>query len=154
MLTVSKIKNDCKPCKKRKIDSGAKKQFGLLTTILLVLLPKCPFCLMAYSSTFMLCGGAGVIAKSSHSSSATTILITSFFCLLVLLSIILNYRDKRTKYALMLATAGSFLIMYSVCVDGGLPIYYSGVMLVFIGVWLNASLLYIIGRISGRRKLI
>lgn len=154
MITVSKIKNDCKPCKKRKIDSEGKKQFGLLTTILLVLLPKCPFCLMAFSSTFMLCGEAGVIARSAHSSSVTTILITSFFCLLVLLSIILNYRDIRTRYALLLAAAGSFLIMYSVCVGGGLSLYYSGVILVFIGAWLNASLLYIISKITGRRKLI
>jgi CDP-diglyceride synthetase len=154
MITVSKIENDCKPCKKRKIKPEGKKQFGLLTTILLVLLPKCPFCLMAFSSTIMLCSEAGVVVKSAHSTSAATILITSFFCLLVLLSIILNYRDARTKYALLFAAAGCFLIMYSVRVGGGLPLYYSGVILVFIGVWLNASLLYIIGKITGRRKII
>ncbi len=153
MLTVSKIETDCKPCKKRKTVSAGKKQFGLLTTILLILLPKCPFCLMAFSSTLILCGKAGAVSEMAHSSS-TTIFITSFFCLSVLLSIILNYRDVRTRYAWLLAAAGCLLIMYSVCVGGGTPLYYSGVMIVFIGVWLNASLLYIIGKITGRRKLI
>ena len=154
MMSTSKIEDDCKPCRKRKTVTDGKKQFGLPTTILLVLLPKCPFCLMAYSSTFMLCGEAGVIARSEHSSSPATILVTSFFCLLALLSIILNYRDVRTKYSLLLSAAGCLLIMYSVCLGGGLPIYYTGVMLVFIGVWLNASLLYIISKITGRRKII
>jgi predicted transporter len=155
MLTVSKIETDCKPCKKRKAVSENKRPVGLLTTIFLVLLPKCPFCLMAFSSTIILCGKAGGASEITHSpSSATTIFITSFFCVSVLLSIILNYRDVRTRYALFLAGAGCLLIMYSVCVGGGLPFYYSGVVLVFIGVWLNASLLYIIRKVMGRRKLI
>jgi len=57
-------------------------------------------------------------------------------------------------YSFMLAAAGCFLIMYSVCAGGGLPFYYSGVILVFIGVWLNASLLYIVKKISGKRGLL
>jgi membrane-associated HD superfamily phosphohydrolase len=154
MMTASKIEDDCKPCKKGKAVSEGKKPVGLLTTILLVLLPKCPFCLMAYSSTFILCGKAGgSSAEITHASSAT-IFIISFFCFAVLLSIIFNYRDARTKYALLLAVAGCFLIIYSVCMGGGLPLYYSGVFLVFIGVWLNASLLYVISKITRSRKII
>ena len=153
MLTVSKIETNCKPCRKRKAVSENKKPVGLLTTILLVLLPKCPFCLMAFSSTVILCGEAGTLSELSHSSSsAATIFITSFFCVSVLLSIFFNYRDIRTRYALLLAAAGCILIMYSICVGGGLPLYYAGVVLVFIGVWLNASLLYIIRKIMDRRK--
>ncbi len=151
MITVSKIKDDCKPCKKKKIVSNGKKPIGLLTTIFLVLLPKCPFCLMAFSSTVILCGKAGGISESTH-SSATTILVTSFFCFLVLISILLNYRDARTKYALLFAATGCLLVMYSVCMGGGLPLYYSGVVLLFTGVWLNASLLYVIRKITGRIK--
>lgn len=153
MITVSKIENDCRPCKKKKRVSKGKKQVGLLTTVLLVLLPKCPFCVMAYSGTFILCGKAGGVSETG-SSSPTTIFITLFFCLLVLLSILFNYRDARTRYALLLAVAGSVVIMYSVTAGGGLPFYYAGVILVFTGVWLNASLLYIISRITARRKLI
>jgi len=53
---------------------------------------------------------------------------------------------------LFLAAAGCFLIMYSVCVRGGLPVYYSGAVLVVVGVWLNASLLYFISKITGKKR--
>ena len=154
MIPVSKINDDCKPCKKKKIVSEGDKPVGLLTTIFLVLLPKCPFCLMAFTSTFILCGKAGGVSEMTDtSSSATTIFITSFFCVSVLLSIRLNYRDIRTKYALLIAATGCLLILFSVSVGGGLPLYYAGVLLVFFGVWLNASLLYIIRKITGRRRI-
>ena len=154
MPTASKIEDDCKPCGKRKTVTEAKKPVGLLATILLVLVPKCPFCLMAYSSTLILCGKAGGVSADMLHASSNTIFITSFFCFVVLLSIILNYRDARTGYALLLAAAGCFFIIYSVCAGGGLPLYYSGVFLVFVGVWLNASLLYVINKIAGKRKTI
>ena len=153
MITFSKIDDDCKPCRKRRIVSKERKRLGLLTTLLLVLLPKCPFCLMAFSSTVILCGKAGGISDRTHTSS-TTIFITSFFCFLVLISVLFNYRDTRTKYALMLVATGCMAVMCSVCFGGGLPLYYSGVILIFIGVWLNASLLYVISRITGRRKIL
>jgi hypothetical protein len=153
MITNSKKEDDCKPCKKRNTVSAGKKQFGLLTTILLVLLPKCPFCFMAFSSTIILCGKAGGATELNHSSSPATIFITSFFCFTILLSILINYRDARTKYALLLSATGCLLVVYSVCTGGGIPIYYSGVILVFIGVWFNASLLFIIGKITGKGKI-
>ena len=106
---------------------------------------------MAFSSTVILCGKAGGISELTH-TSPTTIFVTSFFCFLVLMSILFNYRDARTKYALLLVVTGCLLVMSSVCIGGGLPLYYSGVILLFAGVWLNASLLYVIGRIRGRLK--
>jgi hypothetical protein len=153
MISVSEIKDDCKPCKKEKKVSERKKQAGILSTFLLIVLPKCPFCVMAYSGTLILCGKTGIVPEVTPSSS-TTIFVTLFFCLLVLLSIFFNYRDARTRWALLLAAAGSAMIMYSVAAGGGLPLYYSGVTLVFIGVWLNASLLYVISKITGRQKII
>ena len=152
MITDSKIENDCKPCKRRNAVAAGKNHAGLLTTIFLVLLPKCPFCLMAFSSTVILCGKAGGVSELTH-TSATTTLVTSFFCFLVLISILFNYRDARSKYALLLVATGCLLVMYSVCIGGGLPLYYSGVFLLFIGVWLNASLLYIARKITGRLKI-
>ncbi len=151
MFTVSEIKGDCKPCKKKKLVSDKKKRLGIITTLVLVLLPKCPFCLLAFSSTVMLCGKAGGVYGLTHRSSIT-ILITAFFCFLILVSILFNYRDARTKWALLLVTIGCLLVMCSVCTGGGLFLYYSGVTLLFLGVWLNASLLYIIRNIRNRLK--
>lgn len=155
MTTDAKANDDCRPCQNRKQVSERKKPAGLLSTILLIVLPKCPFCVMAFSSTFILCGKGGDVSEQTHSFiSTSTIFITSILCLIVLLSIAFNYRDSRTKYAFILALAGSLFVLYSVCADGGKSVYYSGAFLIFIGVWLNASLLYVLHKLRSRLKII
>ena len=150
-----KTNEDCKPCKKGKPVSGSENKAGLLSTILLIVLPKCPFCVMAFSSTFILCGNSGGVSEQIHSYlSPITILITSILCLIVLLSVAFNYRDSRTKCAFILALAGSLLVLYSVCVGGGKSVYFSGAFFIFIGVWLNASLLYVLQKLRSRLKII
>lgn len=151
MMKASYNDNDCKPCKKVKATKKSNGKWGTLSTILLVLLPKCPFCFVAYTSTVVLCGN-GVSASSGHTfSSQVTLLIAVVFCCAAIAGILLNYRDKRTWYALLLATAGTLMIVYSVAVSGGMFLYYAGVAIVFAGVWLNGSLLYIAGKISDRK---
>jgi hypothetical protein len=54
----------------------------------------------------------------------------------------------RTKFAILLAILGSIVILYSVTVSGGLLLYYLGVIIVFSGVWLNASLLFFINKVK------
>ena len=149
MPGTSKVQNDCKPCKRKQTTAEPKKQISLLSGILLALLPKCPFCFMAFSSTIMLCGEAGNVTAQHTFTSSTTITVTIFFCLLTLISVIFNYRDNRTKYAIGLVLLGSAFIALSVLAKGGLPLYYSGVGLIFTGVWLNASLLYFVKKIRG-----
>jgi hypothetical protein len=136
----------CAPCKNknRKIVSG--NQTGLLGGILLAMLPKCPFCYMAFSGTLVLCGNGGGMFTKTFCSLPTQIFSVTF-CLLVLLFIFLNFGDKRTVYAIALAVAGSTMIFYSTTIAGGLILYYSGVVVIFSGVWLNASLLYFIARV-------
>jgi hypothetical protein len=145
MTNKSGIISDCRPCQKLK--TGPKKQLGFLPGILLALIPKCPFCFMAYSSTMFLCGEDGTHLSQRTFGSPATLNLTLFFCVLTILCILLNYRDSRTKYAIALATAGAVLIILSVTTAGGLPLYYFGVFLIFSGVWLNASLLYFIRKI-------
>src|SRR6185295_8889398 len=106
MTTVSHTKSNCEPCHTNIVATKRKERAGILTGIFLVLLPKCPFCVMAYSSTVMLCTeGAGM--HHGVFSSTTTLIITTLFCVIALVSIFLNYRDKRTVYAFLLATFGS-----------------------------------------------
>src|SRR6185295_18474023 len=105
MTTVSHTKSNCEPCHTNIVATKRKERAGILTGILLLLLPKCPFCVMAYSSTVMLCTeGAGM--HKGIFSSTTTLIITSIFCVIALVSILLNYRDRRTVYAILLAASG------------------------------------------------
>ncbi|OQP63855.1 hypothetical protein A3860_23240 [Niastella vici] len=124
-----------------------KKKLGFIAGLLLVLLPKCPFCVMAFSSTFILCGEAGTFTTAHTYTSSTTFLLTLLFCGITLIGLIFNYRDIRTKYAILLALAGSLCILFSVTSGGGLALYYSGVLFIFTGVWLNGSLLFFIAKI-------
>lgn len=124
-----------------------KKKFSFFAGLLLVLLPKCPLCFMAFSSTFVLCDQAGTFTNTYSHSSSTALWLSVLFCIITLVSIIFNYRGSRTEYALLLALAGSLFILFSVVKSGGLALYYSGVSLVFLGVWLNSSLLFIVGKI-------
>lgn len=119
-----------------------KKKFSFAAGLILALLPKCPFCVMAYSGTLVLCGQAGTLTTTHLYSSATTFLLTALFCIITLAGILLNYRDNRTNYALLLAFAGSSCILFSVARGGGLTLYYIGVLSIFCGVWLNGSLFF------------
>ena len=137
------INNDCRPCRLKK-KASPRKHLSFVSGILLALIPKCPFCFMAFSSTMFLCGEDGTHVTQHTFGSPATLRLTLLFCAVTLLCILLNYRDKRTPYALALSAAGAGCVITSVMAAGGLPLYYFGVLLVFGGVWLNGSLLYFI----------
>jgi hypothetical protein len=127
---------------------GTRKSFGIMTGLLLALLPKCPFCVMAFTGTALLCGEGSVIEVSRTHNSLLTITITGVLCLLTLVGIALNRRGKRTWYSLAFASAGIAMIMYSVIRSGGQPVYYGGILIVFLAVWLNGSLLWFVKKLG------
>src|SRR5689334_14135261 len=122
----------CVPCKNRSKKILPQKQTGFVAGILLALLPKCPFCYMAFSGTLMLCGNGGGMFTRTFSSLPTQI-FSIIFCLLILLFIILNFRGKRTLCAIALAAAGSAMVICSTTIAGGLMLYYPGVVIIFFG---------------------
>ena len=139
------------PCgKKNYLKFGAsaapegKKKFSFIAGVLLALLPKCPFCIMAYSGTVILCGRDTVIESRYNHYSMISIAVTALVCALIIAGIVLNYRDQRTKYALILSGLGILMILNSVIRSGGQELYYLGVAIVFLAVWLNGNLLSIL----------
>lgn len=147
MLHASKSTTNCDPCHTEAGTNKTKVRTGLLTGIALAVLPKCPFCVMAYSSTLLLCTeGAGM--HHGIFSSTNLLIITVLFCAIALVSILLNYRDRRTAYAFLLAALGSAVIILSVTVTINLPLYYFGIALLFSGIWLNASLLSFVRKVK------
>jgi hypothetical protein len=139
--------NECRQCRKAK--KPVDKQTWLMG-VLMVILPKCPFCVFAYSSTIMLCSKDSVTSKTNLHQSGSTILFTVILCLFTLAGIAFNWRGSRTKYAIGIALTGSLMSVCSVLYGGGEYLYYSGVLLIFTGVWLNGSLLYVINRIKNK----
>jgi hypothetical protein len=130
------------------LKTGLKNNSNIVSGILLVLLPKCPFCIMAYSGTVMLCGKDTLIEKQYTHISPLSIALTAFFCLIIIAGLLLNYRGSRTRYALGLSAIGTTLVLQSVASSGGQQLYYLGVVILFVAVWLNGSLLFILRKIN------
>ncbi|MFI5155488.1 MAG: hypothetical protein ACHQEM_04860 [Chitinophagales bacterium] len=145
-------KNDCKANKS--IRRG--RDTGILSGLLLLLIPKCPFCFMAYSSVMVFCGQMGVAGQSSRSFySESTLILTSVFCLTALLSILIYYRPVHGKYALLLAIPGTITLVISVTAFGGMQLYYFGATLVLAGLLRNSGFWsFLISKFSIRKKLL
>jgi hypothetical membrane protein len=133
----------CHDCKKKPFIQ-TKGNYSFIAGVLLAILPKCPFCVMAYTSTIMLCGEGTLIESSRPHYSSTTIFISVFFCLLIIAGILLNYRGKRTMYALGLCVIGILFILQSIIFSGGEKLYYIGISVLFTAIWLNTSLISLI----------
>jgi ABC-type Na+ efflux pump permease subunit len=88
---------------------------------------------MAFSSVMVLCGKNGTAHSSRSFCSTTTLILTAIFCLIALLSMIIYYRPAHGKYALLLAIPGIASMIFSVTELGGMPLYYSGALLVMAG---------------------
>jgi MFS family permease len=115
----------------------------LISNLLLILMPKCSFCLLAYTSSVMLCTRNETLVATSTHSSPLTIALTTSFCLFILVGILLNRRGRRTWYALALALSGIACMLISVVLGGGEWLYYTGSVLVFLGIWVNGSFRYV-----------
>jgi|GEM_PF-1719959 hypothetical protein len=126
----------------------------LVPGFLLVILPKCPFCFMAFGSSMLLCSEGVTIVSHRVYNSATTIWVAALVCLLAIAGIALVQRGRRTRWALVLAVIGSALVMTSVIRAGGLTLYYTGALLITFAFLLNTSLLCIWHRATRRFRTI
>ena len=100
---------NAKPVTNGKLRSGAKGSASFLTTLLLIVIPKCPFCVMAYSSSILLffdIKGSAIMPYVIH--------FKPILGALVLLLILFNYKGKKTLIAMGIALiALSFLLLSS-----------------------------------------
>lgn len=64
----------------------------------------------------------------------------------------MKYRDRRTLIALALAITGNALTLCSVIYSGGEWLYYSGLMITFIAIWMNGSMMYVLNKLKSTYK--
>ena len=125
-------------CPSKKLKTEQKSAYPFLSSILIAFLPKCHFCILAYSSAITLCSGAKIYDHSPQWTSYISIGLA----VLTLIFILLNYRGKRTVFSALMVLAGSILIIRTELYTGEVMEYYYGVFLLMIGVWVNASFYY------------
>lgn len=114
------------------------KSLPYLLGIIIAILPKCPFCVLAYSGAITLCSGASISQHTASWSSWISISLS----ILILGILFINYKGMRTLAAIFMVIMGGFLISWAELVSGVTDTYYLGSVLVFMGVWVNGSLLY------------
>ena len=133
--------SNCNCYSSKKINKAS--SASVLSTFLLIILPKCPFCVMAYSSAITICGGPDMYLTSNNWVSYVPLVLALFINLMLLL----NWRGERTVNALIVAMIGfTFLLLtHQLILSSGF--YNLGAVLLLLGIWLNGSLISILNKI-------
>jgi hypothetical protein len=133
------VKSNC--CKTKaspdKKQNGAGGSMSLFSTILLILLPKCPFCFAAYLSAMAL-----FFDMESAQLVPVLIHVKPLLGLIIIALILLNQRGRRTWISLGIAMAAmAFLILKTYFNTAVLPdwLIYTAF---FFSVWYNGNFKY------------
>ena len=128
-------------CKRTSARVSSKRNgLGFFTSLLLILLPKCPLCLTAYTGAIAMCSGKTMMGELGYYGQVVFIILSG----VILISLAINWRGKRTIISMPLVLVSLILIGLSetqIIANAG---YYIGSLGLFIGIWTNGSLFYFI----------
>ncbi len=111
---------------------------SLWVGILLVLIPKCPLCLITYSGAVGLCGAANY----STGYPDWSIWLTLAFLVGVFVMLQYNFKGNKTLIAeLLLALGGATMLSYMMFDLAEFTFYLSTVLVLF-SAWLNGSFMH------------
>ena len=133
--------NNCAPCGRKR-----QQRFSWMPAILVAILPKCPFCVMAYSGAISMCSGNNLYPNAGGIMSYVTIGLG----LLILVSLLFNYKNGRTWIAVLITIVGIGLLMISQFQTISSELYYLGTLLLFFGIWYNASFAHFYRKLTAR----
>ncbi len=136
---MKRTTKNCYRCNHRRLNHISD-SLTFLGSFIIALLPKCPFCVLAYSSAISMCGSTSGFTPTWSSWLSVGL------ALLTLIMILLNYRGTRTLVSAGLVVLGSAMIIEAELFTGELFIYYFGALILMFGVWINGSFLYFLGR--------
>lgn len=125
----------CKKKNRRDIRSSYSSVIG---AIIIALIPKCPFCILAYSSAITMCSGKTIYDHTPVWTSYISIGLSVF----TLAVILFNYKGLKTIVAAGFVVLGSVFLGVSEMQTGSVSFYYTGAVLLMFGVWLNANFMY------------
>jgi hypothetical protein len=128
--SISSQRKSCKACPIEK-PSSLPTYLGFIVLIL----PKCPFCFVAYSSAMTICGSSSLI--SHHTDWGSYFAIGLSFTVLLCLGF--NYRGAGTKRAIFLAIIGLLFVILGIYNPRFMSLYYFGSILLLIATFYNGS---------------
>jgi ABC-type antimicrobial peptide transport system permease subunit len=121
-------------CKCKKQEKQRKRQrMSFLLTVIVAILPKCPFCAFGYSSVLVMCSGAKIHQYEANSMGYLSIILA----IAVLVSLFWNYKGRKTLVAATVATLGILPLIYAQIFSGNPLEYFVGTALILLAVLLN-----------------
>lgn len=125
------------------------KNLSWVPGIIIALIPKCPFCIMAYSGAVTLCSGNTLYPNAGGLETYVSIGLGIF----ILISISFNYKGKQTKVSLLFSLLGLLCLIISQTILIDQILFYTAVTLLLFGIWYNGSFLYFYNRIKSNQRI-
>lgn len=104
-----------------------------LLSFLVLILPKCPLCVVAYTSSMAICGAPSIIDHQTGWGAWLAIGLA----LICLASIARNYRGTGTRVAIGIALSGIALVCTGLFLPNALACYYAGAALLLLSSFYN-----------------
>ena len=123
--------NPGKRCASKKLT----RSISWLPAIFIAILPKCPFCVMAYSGAVSMCSGKMLFPNANSYSGYFMV----GFSIIILLGILLNNKGSRTLISVSIVSIGILLLAISQFVILSEPLYYLACLIMLLGIWYNGS---------------
>lgn len=118
--------------------------FSWMPGILIALLPKCPFCIMAYSGAVTLCSGTSLYPNSG----STAVYLSLGIAIFIMGTIYLNNKGRRTMISLAICSVAIALLLLSQLVLMDNVIYTMASLILLFGIWYNGSFFYFYNKIK------
>lgn len=137
------MSNDCISCttsKTNKISTGS----SLFSALLVVVIPKCPICIMAYTSAVTMCGGPDMYMAENNLISYTPILLS----VVIMGLIFYNRKGWRTWIALVIAILGGCFVLLTHQLILPAKFYDVGTILLFLAIWFNGNFISFFGELK------
>jgi len=125
------------------------KNLSWLPGIIIAIIPKCPFCIMAYSGAVTLCSGNTLYPNAGRMETYISIALAIF----IVASIAFNFKGKQTKIGLSIALVGLICLTLSQTLWIDQNLFYTAVILLLLGIWYNGSFLYFYNRIRSNQRI-
>ena len=131
----------CQKCTSPKVNKYTNLSIG--SFLLMIIIPKCPFCVMTYTSAIAICGSKDLSLHENNWVSYLPLILGVFIFFVILI----NKKGKRTLWSLFLVVAGLLLIfgVHQHIIDQ--VFYTTGTFIMFFAIWLNGSFLSLIAQI-------
>lgn len=125
------LTSTCKSCSEDVVSPPATSTTWTSAVVgfMILILPKCPFCVVAYTSSMAICGAPSLTEHHTDWGAWLSLGLAA----VCLWSIARNYRGPGTRAALVVATSGLCLLLVGLFMPHAMRCYYAGAALLFLG---------------------